>query len=68
MVAPISTTWSSPSQALHISTSTGAQASLYMRAKEALDQLAETINRGAYASMLKNDKGSIFEMIRRILV
>ena len=30
------------------------------------DQLAETINRGAYASMLRNDKGSIFEMIRRI--
>ena len=30
------------------------------------DQLAETINRSAYASMLKNDKGSIFEMIRRI--
>jgi two-component system NtrC family sensor kinase len=30
------------------------------------DQLAETINRSAYESMLKNDKGSIFEMIRRI--
>ena len=30
------------------------------------DQLAETITKSAYASMLKNDKGSIFEMIRRI--
>lgn len=30
------------------------------------DQLAEIINQGAYESMLKNDKGSLFEMIRNI--
>ncbi len=30
------------------------------------DQMAEVINQSAYDSMLKNDKNSLFEMIRRI--
>jgi two-component system NtrC family sensor kinase len=30
------------------------------------EQLAEIINQGAYVSMMENDKGSLFEMIRNI--